>query len=96
MSVGRGVWFKKTTVEESTQLDMKELSRKVDFNVASEVTWTWNWSSGKSTSIGIRVEPRYCLHLHYTVTDCHTAEKRDIEYQVDIEATPCFYGGQRW
>lgn len=96
MSRGRGVFWKKTTVEEATQLDMKRLSKDVDFNVASEVTSTWTWSSGKTTSIGITVEPRYALHFRYTVTDYHSGEKRDIAYQVDIEATPCFYGGQRW
>jgi len=90
------VFSRKATVEEATQLDIKRLSREVDFNVASEVTWTRNWASGKSTSISIRVELRYCLHFHYTVTDCRTDEKRDLVYRVDIEATPCYYSGQRW
>ena len=96
MSVGRGVFWKKATVEGAKRLDMVSLSRDVDLESRGEVIRGWTSSWGKLSCIGITVQPPNQLRFHYTVTDRDTGEARDHDYPVTIESTPCHFGGKRW
>ena len=95
MTVGRGVFWKKATVEEATRLDMKMLSHDVDLESWGEVTSSWTSSLGKSSSIGITVQPPNQLRFRYVVTK-RDGQKTDYDYFVHLDTTPCHFGGKRW
>lgn len=62
------------------------------------ITWTHGYSGNKS-SVGIEVstmnDENY-LRIHYTQTDNGTGEKKDFDYKVQLEKTPCHFGGFRY
>ena len=91
MSVGRGVFWKKNTVDDAYRLDMARLAKDVDFDTAAHGYTTWNKGE---TSIGWEVCPPYRLRLHYTVTK-RDGERTDYDYYVDLDTTPCHFGGKR-
>jgi hypothetical protein len=95
MSVGRGVWFKKDTVEDCLRVDMMTLAREVDLEEPEYTTHTWRSSMGKVSSIGVYVEPPRRVLLSYSVTDRQGSET-DYAYYVWIEPTSCYFGGERW
>jgi len=95
MSVGRGVFWKKSTVEESLSLDMKNFTRDVDLTSYSTGHTRWESSFGKEDRIGWKVNPYHSIRLQYTNTKI-SGEKKEHDYEVLIETTPCNYGGERW
>jgi len=95
MSVGRGVFWKKNTVEDSLRIDMKNFARDVDLTVFGTGYTYWKSSFGKEDRIGWEVNPEHSVRLIYTVTRA-TGEKKSHNYEVLIETTPCNYGGDRW
>ncbi len=93
MSVGRGVWYRKSRVTDYLRLDMKNLVRTTDMETEGIYTSYW----GKNfldcdASIGIDVCPPYRLRLHYTNTD-RNGNKEKLEYYVRLDTTPCHFGG---
>jgi hypothetical protein len=62
------------------------------------ITWTNGWSGNKS-SVGIEVctmnDENY-LRIHYTQTDNSSEEKKEFDYKVQLEKTPCHFGGFRY
>src|SRR3989344_3164442 len=61
------------------------------------INWTNGWSGNKS-SVGINVstgDEKY-LRIYYTQTDNSTGEKKDFDYKVPLETTPCNFGGVRY
>ncbi|MEI7741485.1 MAG: hypothetical protein WCJ29_03180 [bacterium] len=60
-------------------------------------TWTSSWSEDKS-SIGIESRVRGDfphLRLHYVHTS-YDGETTNLDYQVRITSTPCYFGGKRY
>ena len=53
----------------------------------------------KTGSIGMIVSMskgyEHC-RLYYTQTDRFTDKSKELDYEVRLVSTPCFYGGQRW
>jgi len=95
MSVGRGVFWKKSTVEDSLRIDMKNFARDVDLTSFRTGYTYWESSFGQENRIGWQVNPEHSVRFIYTVTKV-TGEKKSHDYEVLIETTPCNYGGVRW
>lgn len=64
------------------------------------MTYSWNLGEQQKGSIGCRLirdsEVPTALELTYSSTNKFTGEKRDFNYSVSIDSTPCNYGGQRY
>lgn len=62
------------------------------------ITWTSGYDKHQS-SVGIEVstmnDENY-LRIYYTQTDNSTGEKKDFDYKVQLEKTPCHFGGFRY
>jgi len=62
------------------------------------IIWTSGYGGNKS-SVGIEVstmnDENY-LRIHYTQTDRSSGEKKDFDYKVPLEITPCNFGGVRY
>lgn len=95
MSVGRGVFWKKSTVEDSLKIDMKNFARDVDLTSPSTGYTSWKSNLGKEDRVGWQVNPEHSVRLIYTITKA-SGEKKSFDYEVLIETTPCHYGGERW
>lgn len=95
MSVGRGVFWKKSTVEESLSIDMKNFARDVDLTRYATGYTSWKNNIGKEDRVGWEVDPYHSIRFRYTNTKA-SGESKDYDYEVLIETTPCHYGGERW
>lgn len=95
MSVGRGVWFKKTTVEESLRLDMTFLAGQLNFESGGCTFVSWKSSWGKESSIMVHSKPPERIQLKYTIT--RGSEKAiNRSYYIHLSTTPCHFGNWRW
>jgi len=95
MTVGRGVFWKKNTVDDAWRLDMAKFARDVDLETPAQGFSTWHSGRVETARIGLEVCPPYRLSLHYTVTK-RDERKTDFDYYVDLDTTPCHFGGKRW
>jgi hypothetical protein len=93
---GSGNWWrwqgKKSTVEESLSLAMKDLRRHIHAGAAG--TFTWTWGSGSKSSIGYSVTGSYhvlIVTLYYCWRDAE-----DVSIPVQLTTTPTQFGGRRW
>lgn len=93
--IGSGNWYrwqsKKTTVEESMALGMKDFRRRLYVGTSGSMTWTW--SGGNKSSIGYFVTGDgdwRTVTLHYRWRD-----KEDIRIPVRLTTTPTQFGGPR-
>lgn len=62
------------------------------------ITWTSGYNEHKS-SVSIEVSTmndENHLRIYYTQTDNSTGEKKDFDYKVQLEKTPCHFGGFRY
>ncbi len=61
------------------------------------ITWTSGWDESKSNiSISSTInDDTQKVHITYTITK-HDGEKKDIDYDVPLTATPCNYGSERY
>ena len=98
--MGRYRWDKKRTVEECKSISTTFL-KKYDYFCGSK--WggmKWTNSMGEETgSIGFSVHANEWdgeIRFQYTQTQRHNGEKEDLDYPVQLAATPCNYGGKRW
>lgn len=96
VDVGRGVWKKKTRVDECWRLDMQYLRKLTDFQFEDFLQIEWKSSWGQTCAIILRVCPPNLIRFQYTVTYCSTGRKQNLDYYTRIESTPCFFGGVRW
>jgi hypothetical protein len=101
-ATGRGVWNRKTRVDEARSIDILDLQRKEVFSKGSAWTMTSSWSrNGKViASISFQVESDnnapIGLRFMYTITNNHINEKKDYSYIIPVVSTHCNYGGKRW
>ena len=95
MSVGRGVLFKKTTVEECLRLDMTFLAKQVCLDLPGSEIISWKNGFGKTSTIEVISEIHHKIRLKYTVTK-RSGQAKDYDYVVHLDTTPCNYGWRRW
>jgi hypothetical protein len=99
---GRGVWDRKTRVDEARSIDILDLQRNGIFSRGS----TWNWTSSWSRN-GVEVASiTYCvefdgngpagLRFMYTLEDNKTGVRKQYNYLIPVVSTACNYGGKRW
>ena len=99
---GRGVWNRKTRVDEARAIDVLDLQRKGVFRKNVGMIWKLSWSreGEEVASVSYRVESEEGnpsgLRFMYSTTDNETGEKKDYNYTISVESTPCNYGGKRW
>jgi hypothetical protein len=93
---GSGNWWrwqgKKSTVEESLVVGMKEIRKRLSHGTTG--TFTWTWASGNKCSIGYFVTWNFdapTVTLHYRWNDTE-----DVRIPVRLSKTPTQFDGQRW
>jgi len=98
----------KAIAEQSNSLSIFWLKKhgyfhKDDSHRSGTITWTYGYSENKS-SIGFSVIRDNCgtpseqayVRLNYTYTNRSSDEKSDMNYEIQLETTPCRYGGKRY
>src|SRR5437868_3576307 len=93
---GSGNWYRwqtrKSTVEESLVVSMRDFRKRLYRGAAG--TFTWTWASGSKSSIGYFVTWNHdapTVTLHYRWRD-----SEDVRIPVLLETTPTQFGGRRW
>jgi len=92
--MGSGNWYrfdKKSTVEESLTVAMRDFRARIHPHSSGEFTWTW--AGGNKSSIGYFVtwgDPP-TITLHYRWRD-----SEDVRIPVHLQTTPTQFGGERW
>jgi len=97
--MGRYYFDKKDTVEDCRSVSISFLKKHDYFCGCRSGRIFWTNSMGEETgSIGILVNmlDRAYVKFNYTVTDRHSGEKTDYDYEVQLTTTPCNYGGVRY
>ena len=97
-----GRWYcdRKRTVEDCKSISISSL-RKNGYFVSSwpqEIVWT-NRLGEETASMTIMVhtsQDENYIRLIYTMTDRNTGKEIHFDYRVQLEATPCHFGGVRW
>jgi hypothetical protein len=93
--MGSGNWYrfdKKSTVEESLSLAMKDVGRRPYVGAAGTLSWTWG--GGSKSCIGYSVVGDHdtaTVTLHYRWRDTE-----DVSIAVRLTTTPTQFGGKRW
>lgn len=92
--VGSGDWHrydKKSTVEESLVLAMRDFRKRIGRYYAGGFVWTW--PAGHQRSIGYVITPDDppTITLQY-----RWADREDVRIPIRLEATPTNFNGQRW
>ena len=90
---GSGDWYrfdKKSTVEESLTLAMRDFRERIYPHSSGTITWIW--AGGNKSSVGYRVtwgeEPTITLHYGWR-------DSEDVEIPIHVETTPTQFGGER-
>ena len=91
---GSGSWYRfkrKSTVEESLTVAMRDFRGRI--HPHSSGVFTWTWESGNKFSIGYFVtwEAPPTITLHYC---WHDGE--DVQIPVRLQTTSTQFGGERW
>lgn len=84
-------WNKKSTVEESLALAMREFRGRLHSHAACTLTWTW--TSGSKSSVG------YFVSLGDVPTimlDYRWRDAEDVKIPIRLQTTPTQFGGRRW
>ncbi len=98
-----GQWYgygEKTELDGMLKVDAAALNKWGYFAGfrSGSLSWT-HTGSGQKSSISISVDTMSNYphaRLWYTVTDSWSGEKRDKDYKVELDTTPCYFGGKRW
>ena len=88
----------KTEADNLKKIEMWWLLRDMKNSSYKNTTISWG-TNGDRGSVGCEVslwgdEPY--ARFHYTQTDNSTGEKKDFDYKVQLEKTPCHFGGFRY
>lgn len=90
---GSGNWYrwnKKSTVEESLALSIREFRGRLYPRAAG--TFAWTWTSGSKSSVGYFViwgdVPTIMLDYRWRVTE-------DVQIPIRLQTTPTQFGGRR-
>lgn len=91
---------KKTTVEECKSISTTFLRDHGYFCAGKWGGMKWTNSAGEQTgaiSFFVRVDGIFGkIRFQYTSTDRYSGEATELDYSVDLKATPCHFGGLRW
>jgi hypothetical protein len=97
-----GRWYcgKKRTVEDCKSISMSFLRKDGYLSGfhSGQIVWT-NRAGEETASLGAIVSTlgdEHYLRLLYTMTDRDTGKETHFDYKVQLEATPCHFGGVRW
>jgi hypothetical protein len=99
--VGSGSWYrfdKKTTTEECRSLDVRKLYREGLLEPGCQFSWSWSRAGRQIASIGgvvlgpSRPERVMLLFRHRSGP---SAEWEDVQEAVELDWTPCTFGGER-
>lgn len=97
-----GYHIKKNTVEDCLQLSVASLKRDQVLQNNFRKLGSWHWVSTftkkKRASISYEIntyDVAGWLRLYYTTTD-FWGEKTDLDYRVQLQTSPCNFGGVRW
>jgi hypothetical protein len=101
--MGRYYWSRKRTVEECKSISVFTFRQQKAFCGITSGTIEWKNASGEITgSIDIQV----CVNREsigdnyvrftYTSTNRTTNEKKNLDYNVQLVRTPCYFGGFRY
>lgn len=99
----RWVWHtKKATVDESRTLSIFELKRKEVLRPKSRRWGSWQWwntySGERTADIGYElntIDDVPYFRIYYAITGWD-GNKKNFDYQIRLQATPCQFGGARW
>jgi hypothetical protein len=93
---------KKDTVEDCRVLSIFDLKQKGILKPDVVKSGSWIWSNAYTGAVRARVgyklntrSPFSFMHLTYTITRWH-GRKDDMDYLVQLQTTPCHFGGERW
>jgi len=92
--MGSGSWYrfdKKSTVEESLTVAMRDFRGKIYPHSSGAFTWTW--ASGNSASIGYRVTWRDVPIITLTY---RWRDREDVAIPIRLQTTPTNFNGRRW
>jgi hypothetical protein len=93
---GSGRWYRrkgrKSTVEESLTIAIRDFHGRLCPGAAGRITWTW--AGGNQSSIGYFVtwnggEPTVTLHYRWQ-------DREEVRIPIRLQTTPVRFGGQRW
>ncbi len=88
---GRSGWHRK--VEAFLCLNVDQVRRRGFLAPGTACLWTWTWTTGDKASIGLQALAS-ALRLDFRVRS-GGEDWRDVVQVVDLEHTPCHYGGTR-
>lgn len=88
---GRSGWRRKA--EDMLCLSVHAVHRRGFLTPGASCLWTWTWTTGDKASIGLQALAG-ALRLDFRVRSGGD-DWRDVVQTVDLEHTPCHYGGTR-
>ncbi len=94
--VGRGVFWKKTTTEECLRWDMMRIAKAMDLSVFGTGWSRWEQNGRVTDSIRFTVFGGSHIRPQYTITYHPNGTKEDVEYNILLDKTPCYFGRHRW
>lgn len=93
LGAGRPGWRRKC--EQSLPLDVRVLHRHGRLQAGGVFPWRWTWSNTEESAGTISIASREAsVELRYTWTPSAGAPQHKA-YSVELERTPCRYGGTR-
>lgn len=66
--------------------------------MSGTITWTSGYNENKSrvsVQVSTMNDEDY-MRLQYTQTDYYSGEKKDFDYKIPLQKTPCHFGGNRY
>jgi len=99
---GRGVIFKKDTVNDAHSFDILLLQNQGMLKHSFGTPWTCTWSRCEQVVARITYSVEavgsrpHAIRFQYAITDRETGQKQDYDYLVQLSATACNFGGERW
>jgi hypothetical protein len=84
----------KSCTTDMQSLDVRMMQRDGQLNPGTAVTWTWSRGGKRSGAIDVEVHRRDMVMLKYT-TQPQGQDKQNMSYEVQLDWTPCHYGGER-
>lgn len=99
--MGRNSYSDRLTVEECTAVSMKRFKDCGYLRGGGRYgRMKWERYGRTIKSLDFKVSMKYkgaeSIRFMYTITDRITSQKKDFDYKVLLDWTPCYFGGRRW
>lgn len=96
----RHCYWGKEEADSLKKISISFLNQNKYFETAwysGDISWSRNGEKTGSITVEYKVDrTEYYLRFIYTQTDNNTGEKKDFNYKVRLDATPCHFGGLRY